>query len=94
MSLYSGIRANLTTVTDEKQESLRDRFKRARKKRRLPPKEGHEVSVDGKQVRTPTEGEFFGNLEKASGLSHSGTASDENNVGNESRHHTEEQRGQ
>ena len=52
-------------VTDEKQESLRDRLRRARKRRRLPPKEGHEVSAAGKQMRTPTQGEFFGNLEKA-----------------------------
>ena len=52
-------------VTDEKQESLRDRLRRARKGRRLPPKEGHEISADGKQMRTPTQGEFFGNLDKA-----------------------------
>lgn len=53
-------------VTDEKQESLLDRLRRARRKRRLPVKEGHEVSAEGKEMRTPSRGEFFGNLEKMS----------------------------
>lgn len=57
-------------MPDEKQDSLRDRLRRARKRRRLPPKEGHEVSADGKQMRTPTQDEFFGNLEKAMELPH------------------------
>jgi hypothetical protein len=52
-------------VTDEKQESLRDRLRRARRRRRLPSRKGHEISAAGKEMRTPTEGEFFGNLEKA-----------------------------
>ena len=47
-------------------DSLRERLQRARKRRKLPAKEGYEVSADGKEVRTPTAGEFLGNLEKAS----------------------------
>jgi hypothetical protein len=53
-------------MTGEKQESLRERLRRARRRRKLAPREGHEISAAGKEMRTPTEGEFFGNLEKAS----------------------------
>lgn len=49
----------------EKRETLRERLARARRERKLQPREGHEISAAGKEVRTPTEGEFFGNLEKA-----------------------------
>jgi len=45
---------------------LRERLRRARRRRKLPPREGHEVSAAGREMRTPTEREFFGNLEKAS----------------------------
>jgi hypothetical protein len=52
-------------VTDEKQGPLNERLERARRDRKLEPSEGHEISADGKEVRTPAEDEFFGNLEKA-----------------------------
>jgi hypothetical protein len=58
--------ANLNTVTAKKQPSLIERFEKVLRDRKLPPKVGNEVSVDGKEVRTPSAGEFFGNLEKAS----------------------------
>ena len=47
-------------------DSFRDRIIKARKDRKLDPKPGYEVSADGKEVRTPTAGEFFRNLHKAS----------------------------
>lgn len=50
----------------KKQDTLKERLARARKGRKLPAKEGYEVSADGKEVRTPTAGEFFENLDKAS----------------------------
>lgn len=50
----------------EKKRTLRERLERARRDRKLPAKDGYEVSADGKEVRTPTAGEFLGNLEKAS----------------------------
>jgi hypothetical protein len=50
----------------KRQDTLKERLARARKARKLPAKAGHEVSADGKEVRTPTAGEFFGNLGKAS----------------------------
>lgn len=53
-------------MTAKKQPSLLDRITRARKARMLPPKEGYEVTAEGKEVRTPTAGEFLGNLEKIS----------------------------
>jgi hypothetical protein len=53
-------------VPAKKQPSLIERFERALRDRKLPPKLGHEVTVDGKEVRTPAAGEFFENLEKAS----------------------------
>ena len=53
-------------MTAKKQPSLLDRITRARKARKLPPKDGYEVTAEGKEVRTPTAGEFLGNLEKAS----------------------------
>jgi hypothetical protein len=31
-----------------------------------PAKEGHERTAEGKEVPTPTRGDFLGNLEKAS----------------------------
>ncbi len=46
--------------------SLRERLERVWSERKLPPKRGHELSADGKEVRTPSAGEFFGNLDKAS----------------------------
>lgn len=52
-------------MTDEKQDDLKKRLDEARKERQLPPREGHEISAAGKEVRTPSEGEFFTSLEKA-----------------------------
>ena len=52
-------------MSDEKQETLLDRLRRARRKRKLPLREGHEVSAAGREVRTPGRDEFFGNLEKS-----------------------------
>lgn len=53
-------------VPAKKPDTLRERLARARKGRKLRPKEGYEVSADGRDVRTPTAGEFFKNLDKAS----------------------------
>jgi hypothetical protein len=50
----------------EPKKSLRERWDEAQAKRKLPPAEGHEFSADGKEMRTPTRGEFFGALEKVS----------------------------
>ena len=52
-------------MPDKKHETLRERLRRARRRRNLTPREGHELSAASREMRTPTEGEFFGNLEKA-----------------------------
>lgn len=52
-------------MTGERDDSLRERLRRARRKRNLPPREGHEISAAGREMRTPSRDEFFGNLEKA-----------------------------
>jgi hypothetical protein len=62
--LYAARGATLNAVPAKKQDTLRARLSKARRRRKLTPKPGHEVSADGKEVRTPTAGEFFGNLDK------------------------------
>lgn len=47
-------------------EPLRKRLERVWKRPSLPTKPGHERTAEGKETRTPTAGEFFENLEKAS----------------------------
>ena len=52
-------------MTAKKQPSLRERLERIWRDRR-PEKDGYELSAEGEEVRTPSAGEFLGNLEKAS----------------------------
>ncbi len=64
-------RANLNVVSGRERnppfgDGLRARLERARRERKLSPAEGKEISADGKELRTPTEAEFFDALEKAS----------------------------
>lgn len=61
-----GALATLNIMPAKKQDNLLERLLRARKNRKLDPKPGYEVSADGREVRTPTAGEFLGNLDKAS----------------------------
>jgi len=44
--------------------TLRERLEYVWKKRRPDPDKGTEQTADGMETRTPSEGEFFGNLEK------------------------------
>jgi hypothetical protein len=53
-------------MTKKREESLQERVERQRRERGLPAREGHEVGAGGKELRTPTEDEFFSALEKAS----------------------------
>ena len=62
----AGPPANLNTVPAKKQDTLNDRIRKAQKGKKLKPQPGHEVSADGKEVRTPSAGEFFRNLGKVS----------------------------
>lgn len=50
----------------KKKQSLQERIKQAREERKLESREGHEISADGKELRTPTPEEFFGALERVS----------------------------
>lgn len=51
---------------DKRREDLRTRLERVWKRRGPLPKPGHERTAEGKETRTPTAGEFYGNLEKVS----------------------------
>ena len=53
-------------MANKKQESLRQRLERVWTKRRPNPDDQTEFTAEGKKTRTPTQDEFFGNLEKAS----------------------------
>ena len=46
--------------------TLKERLEYVWRKRKPDPETGTEFSADGKEVRTPSEAEFLGNLEKVS----------------------------
>lgn len=45
--------------------TLKERLENVWRKQKPDPSTGTELSADGVQVRTPSEAEFLGNLEKA-----------------------------
>lgn len=55
--------ARLAHMTPKTPKQLRDEIEAANEQ---PAEEGHEYTAEGKKVPTPTKGDFFSNLEKAS----------------------------
>jgi hypothetical protein len=57
--------ANLITVSDPTQRrSVRERLEEVWARRKPDPETGTEETAEGMETRTPTRGEFFGNLRR------------------------------
>lgn len=51
-------------MSEENKLSLRERLEYVWRKHKPDPKTGTEMTADGIEIRTPTRGEFYDNLEK------------------------------